>query len=167
MCLEYPASGEEQDRPRSVLVQSSCRVDDDVQISAFDAFSEMDGRKSRYIGEVLEWYRTEDAGDLKRSELNELVENLTCLNARDWKIWISDQNVVMDDKINPMIVMDAELVQNGVMDGQFVKIFVMDAKIDPKVVMDLSMFLLVNGTVCNPSIKICWNNVLRRMNRGC
>ena len=27
------------------------------------------------------WYRGEDAGDLTRSELNELVENLTCLNA--------------------------------------------------------------------------------------
>ena len=35
----------------------------------------------RYIGEVLEWYRGEDAGDLTRSELNELVENMTCLNA--------------------------------------------------------------------------------------
>ena len=65
----------------------------------------MDGRKSRYIEE--EWYRGEDAGDLKRSELNLLVE------------------------------MDEELVQNGVVGGQFVKNFVMDAKIDPKVVMDL------------------------------
>ena len=40
----------------------------------------MDGRSSRYIGEVLDWYRGEDARDLKRSELNELVEKLTCLN---------------------------------------------------------------------------------------
>ena len=46
-----------------------------------DALYEMDGRKSRHIGEVLEWYRGEDAGDLKRSELNEMVENLTCLDA--------------------------------------------------------------------------------------
>ena len=38
-------------------------------------------RKSRYIGEVFEWYRGEDAGDLKRSALNELVGNWTCLNA--------------------------------------------------------------------------------------
>ena len=30
---------------------------------------------------VLDWYRGEEAGDLKRSELNGLVENLTCLNA--------------------------------------------------------------------------------------
>ena len=43
------------------------------------------GRKSRYIGEVLDWYRGEDAGDLKRSELNELDENLTCLNALEGK----------------------------------------------------------------------------------
>ena len=68
-------------RPGSVLVQKSGHVDDDVQISALDAFYEKDGRKSRYIGEVLERYRGEDAGDLKRSELNELVENWTCLNA--------------------------------------------------------------------------------------
>ena len=55
--LEYLTSGETQDH-----------VDDDVQISALDAFYEMDGRMSRCIGEVLEWYRGEDAGDLKRSE---------------------------------------------------------------------------------------------------
>ena len=85
--LEYLASGETQSRPGSVLVQKSGHVDDDVQISALDAFHEMDGRKSGYIGEVLEWYRREDAGDLKRSELNELVENMTCLNALAVKIW--------------------------------------------------------------------------------
>ena len=38
-----------------------CRADDDVQISALDAFDEMDGRRSRYSGKVLEWYRGEDA----------------------------------------------------------------------------------------------------------
>ena len=46
-------------------------VDDDVQISALDAFYEMDGRKSRYQKEVLDWCRGEDAGDLKRSELRD------------------------------------------------------------------------------------------------
>ena len=70
--LGYPASGETQDWPGSVLVQKSGHVDDDVQISALDAFHEMDGRKSCYIGEVLDWYRGEDARYLKRSELNEL-----------------------------------------------------------------------------------------------
>ena len=68
VALECPASGETQDRPGSVLVQKSRHVDDDVQISALDAFYEMDGRKSRYIGEVLDWYRGEDARDRKRSE---------------------------------------------------------------------------------------------------
>ena len=126
--LEYPASGETQDRPRSVLVQKSGHVDDDVQISALDPFYEMDGRKSRYIREVLEMYRGEDARDLKITELNELVENLTCLNALEGKIWKSNQKVVMDDKINQKIVMDEESVQNDVMDGKFVKNFVMDAK---------------------------------------
>ena len=47
VALEYPASGETQDRLGSVLVQKSGHVDDDVQISALDAFYEMDGRKSR------------------------------------------------------------------------------------------------------------------------
>ena len=61
------SSGETQDRPGSVFVQKSGHVDDDVQISALDAFYEMD----------------EDAGDLKRSELNELVEKLTCLE-KSW-----------------------------------------------------------------------------------
>ena len=32
VALEYPASGETQDRPGSVLVQKSGHVDDDVQI---------------------------------------------------------------------------------------------------------------------------------------
>ena len=43
-----------------MLVQKSGHVDDDVQISALDAFYEMDGRKSRYIGEVLDWNRGEE-----------------------------------------------------------------------------------------------------------
>ena len=117
----------EQEAPGSALVQKSGHVADDVQISALDAFYEMDGRKSRYIGEVKDCYRGGDAGDVKRREL---VEKWTCLNALEGKF----------GKINQKIVMDEELVQNGVMDGKFVKNFVMDAKIDPKVVMDLSFF---------------------------
>ena len=100
VALEYPASGETQSRPASVLVQKSGHIDDDVQISALVAFYEMDGRKSRHIGDVLEWYRGEDARDLKRSELYEVVENLTCLNAFEGNIWKSDPMVVMDDKIH-------------------------------------------------------------------
>ena len=57
VALEYPARGETQDRLGSALMQKSGHVDDDVQITALDAFYEMDGRKSRYIGGVLERYR--------------------------------------------------------------------------------------------------------------
>ena len=121
-------------------MQKSRHVDDDVQISALDAFYEMDVRKSRYIGEVLEWYRGEDVGDLKKSELNELVENLTCLNALEVKFWKSVQKLMMDDKINQKIVMDEESVENHGMTKKLVKNDVMDAKIDPKVLMDLSIF---------------------------
>ena len=48
------------------LCKKSSHVDDDVQFSALDPFYELDGRKSRDIGEV--------SRDLKRSELNQLVE---------------------------------------------------------------------------------------------
>ena len=49
-------------------------------ISALDVFCEKDERENRCIGEVLERYRGEDAGELKRSELDELVANWACLN---------------------------------------------------------------------------------------
>ena len=102
-------------------MHKSAHVDDDVQISSLDPFYEMDGRKSRYIGEVLDGYRGENVGELKRSELNELVENLTCLNALKGQIWKSNQKVVTDGKSwktwkgNQNSVMNEELVQNGVM----------------------------------------------------
>ena len=64
--LEYPASGERQDRLQRVLV-------DDDNFSALGVFYEMDGRKSRYIGEVLDSYREQDSGDLRRRYLSELV----------------------------------------------------------------------------------------------
>ena len=127
-----------KDRPGSVLVQKSGHVDDDVQIYAFDAFHEMDGRNIR---EVLDWYRGEDAGDLKRSELNELVGNLNqkfmtdekinpkiLMDEKSWKTWKSSQKIVRNE----------ELVQNGVINEDFGKNFVMNVKIDPQVVMDLS-----------------------------
>ena len=49
---------------REVRVSNSGHVDDDLQISALDAFNAADGRKSRFIEEVLDWYREEDDGDL-------------------------------------------------------------------------------------------------------
>ena len=69
VALEYLASAKSQSRPGSVLVQKSGHVDDDVQISSLDAFYGKDGRRSRHIGEVLERYRGEDAGDLKKLNL--------------------------------------------------------------------------------------------------
>ena len=86
MSLEYPASGERQVRPEPVLVQSSGHVDDDIQIPALGVLCEMDGRESRYVKEVLDWYRQEDTRDLKINELNELVESMTRLNALEGKI---------------------------------------------------------------------------------
>ena len=45
VALEYPASGETQDRPGSVLVQTSGHVDDDVTNFCVGAFYErMDER---------------------------------------------------------------------------------------------------------------------------
>ena len=117
----------------------------------------MDGRKSRYIREVLEWYRGENARDLKRSELNELVENMMCLNALAVRIWKSNQKIVTVEKSqnfwksNQKVVMNEELVQNGVMNEKFVKNFVMNAKIDPKVVMDLSVFKISGWNSLQPS----------------
>ena len=94
--LEYPASGERQVRLEPVLAQSSGHVDDDIQISASDVLCEMGGRESRYIEEVLDWYR-EDTGDLKISELNELVESMTSLSALEGNLEIN-QNVVTNEK---------------------------------------------------------------------
>ena len=42
--LGYPASGEAQSRRGTVLVLKSGHVEDDVQISALDAFYEVDER---------------------------------------------------------------------------------------------------------------------------
>ena len=123
------------------------------KFSALDAFYGKDGRWSRYIGEVLERYRGEDAGDLKRTEL---VEKWTCLNVLEkkickvnpkileetsWRTWKSNQNIFMEE----------ELVQNGVMDEKFVKNFVMDAKIDPKVEMDLPIFKISGWNILQHS----------------
>ena len=79
VALEYPASGETQDRPGSAFVHKSGHIDDDTQISALDVFYEMDAEslRQRSVGLVVR----RRCGDLKRSELNEFVENMTCLNA--------------------------------------------------------------------------------------
>ena len=138
-------------------MQKSGHVDDDVQISALDAFFEKDGRKSCHIGEVLERYRGEDSVGLKRSELDELVENWISLNVLERKIWEINPKILMDGKSwktwksNQKIVMDEELVQQVVMDEELVQNVVMDAKIDPRVVMDLSAFKIGGWNILQPS----------------
>ena len=131
MSLEYPASGEKQDQQEPVLVQNLGHVDGDIHISALDVFYEMDGRESRYIREVLNWCRKGDVGDLRRSGLNELVENLTRLNALEGKIWTSEKSKKSD--------------QNIVMNEELVKHIVVNPNIDRKVVMDLSTFKKLNN----------------------
>ena len=72
------------------------------------------------------------------------------MDEKSWKIWKSDQKIVMDEELVQNDVMDGKFAKNfvmnedlvhiGVMNGKIVKNFVMDAKIDPKVVVDLSIF---------------------------
>ena len=165
---EYPVSCEIQSRPGSVLVRKSGRVDDDMRITALDAFYEMDGRKSRYIGEVLDRHRGEDAGDLKRIEL---VEKLTYLNVlekeifkkdpkilteeRSWRTWKSNQNTVMDEEVVQNTVMDEEVVQNIVMDEEMVQNVVMDEKLVQNVVMDEKIVKnFVMGAKIDPNVEM-------------
>ena len=87
---------------------------------------------------MFEWYRGEDAGDLERSELNELVENWRHNDPgrkkrkSEQKVVVEEKlvhNVVMDEEVIQKIVMDEELIQKIVMDEKLVKNFVMNAKI--------------------------------------
>ena len=88
-------------------MQKSGHVDHDTHISELDVVYEMGGRKNRYIKEVLDWYRQTDARNLRRHELNDLVDNTTALNAHEgeswksWKIakvWKSNQKIEMEEK---------------------------------------------------------------------
>ena len=64
-------SGETSSQPGSVIVQKSGHVDDDVQSSALDPFFEMDGRKSRYIGEKC-WSGIEEKMLEMSGEVNQM-----------------------------------------------------------------------------------------------
>ena len=72
---------------------------------------------------MLERYRGEDAGDLKRSESGELVVIGICLNAFERKIWKINPKILMDEKSwktwesNQNIVMDGELIDSERRDG--------------------------------------------------
>ena len=155
VALRYPARCETQSRLGSVFCRSQVLLM--TTISVLDAFYEKDGRKSRYIGEVLERHRGEDAGDLKKVNQMNWLRIGTRLNALERKIWKINPMILMDEKSwknwesNQNVVMDEESVQNCVMDEEFVKNFVMDAKIDPKVVMDLSIFKIGGWNILQPS----------------
>ena len=116
------------------------------------------------------WSGIEKMPEISLGEFNELVESMTCLNAFEgtsWTSWTSNQNNVADEKSNQdvitdekswksneNIVMDEELVKNSVMNEEFVKNSLMDARLDPKVVMDLSIFKIVDGTICSAATNI-------------
>ena len=124
VCLAYPAGGEKQELPEPVLVHNSGHVDDGIHTT------------------VLDWYREEDAEDLRRSELNESVEGRTCLNALEEKrkeSWKSAQSWKRE-KSNQNIVMSEALVNKSAMNEEFEKNNLISANIDPNVVTDLSVF---------------------------
>ena len=81
------------------------------------------------------------------------------------KLGKSNQKIVINEELVQNGVMNEELVQNGVMDGKFVKNFVMNAIIDPKVVMDLSTFQIGGWNSLQPSNQKMLE--LMRMNLGC
>ena len=89
------------------------------------------------------------------------------MDEKSWKTWQSNQKIVMDEDLVQNDVMNEDLVQNGVVDGKIVKNFVMNAKIVPKFVMGLSIFKIGGWNSLQPIIKICWKNLLMKMNRGC
>ena len=66
----------------------------------------------KVIEKVFDWYREEDLGEHRRSELNDLVDKMTCLNAFEWKFW-------KNEKSNQDIVMNGKFVKNSVMNAKF------------------------------------------------
>ena len=89
--------------------------------------------------------------------MNELVENITRLNALAGENWKSNPKIVTDEKSwklwknDKKIAMNEKVFQNSVMNGKFVQDIVMNAKIDPKVVMDLSIFKIGRWNSLQPS----------------
>ena len=105
---------------------------------------------------MLDLYRDEDARDLRRCVLNELVESMPCLNALQGWIWKCEKSC-KHEKSNQNIVMTEEFVKNSVM----------NATIDPKIVMDLSIFKIGGWKIYSRATTIFWKNLLMRLNRGC
>ena len=116
-------------------------------------FYEKDGRGSRYIGEVLELYRGEDAGDLKRSELGELVENwyVSTLMRKVGELGKGNQNIVVTEEPVQNIVVTEELVQNIVMNEELVQNIVMIEELVQNIVMNED--LIPNGVMDEKVVK--------------
>ena len=111
----FLTSGENNTEQSHYLCRSQFMLTMTYEFLRWMHFSEIVERKSRYIKEELASY-PEDAGDLRGRELNELVGNMTPLNALEGTFWKSE-------KSNPNIVMNEKFVKNRVM----------DAKIDPTI----------------------------------
>ena len=118
----------------------------------------MDGRKKRYVKDVLDRSGEEHAGDLRRSELNDLEHDMSQrFRGQIWKretCWKSNQNIVMNEEFVKNFVMNEEFVKNIVMNEEFVKNIGMNAKIDPKVVLEHSIFKICGWNNFHPSNQI-------------
>ena len=62
---------------------------------------------------MLDWYREEEAGDLRRSDVDELIETITALNAFEEKIWNSEESW-KDETSYQNIVMNVKFSKNNV-----------------------------------------------------
>ena len=118
------------------------KVDDDVQISALDAFYEKDGRRSRYIGECwsgieekmpeisrevneMNWLRIGYASTLSRGKISKVNPKIL-MDEKSWKTWKNNQKIVMNEELVQNVVMDEELIQHIVMDEELIQNGVMD-----------------------------------------
>ena len=91
-------------------MQTSGHVIDDKQIPALDVFHDLDGGKSRYIQEVLYWYREKDAGNLRGKAPKQLVQNMTALNAHRGR---NSKTIGKERKNNQKIAMAENIVKNS------------------------------------------------------
>ena len=70
VALAYPASGETQDRPGSVLVQKSGHVGDDEQISVLDAIHTTRWMDERVVASEKRWISIEEKMQETSREVN-------------------------------------------------------------------------------------------------
>ena len=107
-------------RQGSVLVQKSGHVDDDVQFSALDAST---GRMDEEVVTSERcWSGIEMMPEIsRRSELDEWVENWTCLNALERKFWKIKPMILMDEKRRKTWKSNQKIEMDGGLDHNIVK----------------------------------------------